>query len=30
MNVRTAVELGRIAEKLNLPSKKTEVTVQHS
>jgi FixJ family two-component response regulator len=30
MNVRTAVELGRIAEKLNLPSKKTEVTVRHS
>ena len=30
MNVRTAVELGRIAEKLNLPSKKTDVTVQHS
>lgn len=30
MNVRTAVELGRIAEKLNLPSEKTEATVQHS
>ena len=28
MNVRTAVELGRIAEKLDLPSKRTEVTVQ--